>query len=456
MGITPVGVSLDAMAQLHGLTPSGRGEHKMGYDGAGRMTSFTSPAPETGASPLTLGWDYCARSATAARAGYREEALLPPRDRRPRRAVALCHAPPAVSWGAPEHPDIVAARVIVGMSGGVDSSVAALALLRQGCEVVGVTLHLWDYAKEGHAGRCCAPEDQYDAARVCASLGIAHYTFDRRALFREAVVDRFVRDYVEGRTPSPCVRCNESVKLGPLLAIARSLGATRIATGHYARITPDGEGVALRVAAEAARDQSYFLWAAPLEALRALTLPLGAMHKDEARRMAAEAGLRVASKPDSTDLCFVEGDDYTSFVASRATTLGPPGTLETVDGRVVGTHQGVHAFTPGQRRGVGAAGVPRYVLRIIHERAAVIVGTAEESLSDTVRVEALRWLTEAPTTEGLRVKIRYRHPGVDVAAMHVEGDVATLRLAEAQRGVAPGQAAVLYQGDRVVAGGWIA
>ncbi len=347
-----------------------------------------------------------------------------------------------------------AQRIVVGMSGGVDSSVAAVRLRDQGWEVIGVTLHLWDYLREGHAGRCCAPEDQYDAARVCAGLDVPHYTFDRRELFRERVVDRFVRDYVEGRTPSPCVRCNESIKLGPLLEIARRLGASHIATGHYARIEREGDGVRLRVARDRDRDQSYFLWAAPMDALRALVLPLGDVIKPEVRGEAAREGLCNADKPDSTDLCFVEGDDYARFVEQRAPEVARPGPIETADGVAVGSHRGVHAFTVGQRRGTGAGGAPRYVLRIVPDRAAVIVGSAEEAERETFEVSGVRWLTAEPPRE-VRAKIRYRHPGVEARVERVEGDRVTLTLAEPQRGVSPGQAAVLYDGERVVGGGWI-
>lgn len=345
-------------------------------------------------------------------------------------------------------------RAVVGMSGGVDSSVAALALRAQGWDVVGVTLHLWDYVKEGHAGRCCAPEDQYDAARVCARLDIPHYTFDRRALFREAVVDRFVDDYVAGRTPSPCVRCNERVKLGPLREIARRLGADAIATGHYARIAREGDGVRLEAAVDAEKDQSYFLWPAPMEALRDLVLPLGAMHKREVREMAAQAGLSNAAKPDSTDLCFVEGDGYASFIAANARSTGAPGTIETTDGRVVGQHDGVHGFTVGQRRGLGAGGAPRYVLKIVPERAAVVVGDADEAMSGGARVEEFRWLTDVPPTR-VRARIRSRHPGVMATVERTGEGTLVLRFDERQRGVAPGQAAVLYDGDRLVGGGFL-
>jgi tRNA-specific 2-thiouridylase len=346
-----------------------------------------------------------------------------------------------------------AGTVVVGMSGGVDSSAAAALLREQGWNVIGVTLHLWDYVKEGHAGRCCAPEDQYDAARVCAALDVPHYTFDRRALFREKVVDRFVRDYADGLTPSPCVRCNESVKLGPLFEIARRLGATHVASGHYARIAHDGDGVSLRVAHDRDRDQSYFLWAAPPEALRALVLPLGELTKPEARRVAERHGLLNADKPDSTDLCFVEGGGYADFVAAR--TAPRSGPIETVDGRVVGEHQGVHAYTVGQRRGVGAGGAPRYVLKIVPERGAVVVGSAEEATRCSVELTGARWLTAERPSEVV-VKLRYRHPGVRAKVVEAHGESLQLALAEPQRGVAPGQAAVLYDGDRVVAGAWIA
>jgi tRNA-specific 2-thiouridylase len=346
-------------------------------------------------------------------------------------------------------------RIVVGMSGGVDSSAAAAVLHRDGWEVIGVTLHLWDYAREGHAGRCCAPEDQYDAARVCESLGVAHYTFDRRALFREKVVDRFVEDYAAGRTPSPCVRCNESVKLGPLWEIAERLGAEAVATGHYARVAVEGDGVDLRAAADAAKDQSYFLWAAPLDALRRLRLPLGAMTKPEVRALAAEAGLVNANKPDSVDLCFLEGEAYPAFVARHGGAAPRAGTIETVAGEVVGRHEGVHAFTPGQRRGLGAGGSPRYVLKVVPERAAVVVGGDAETRREGTRLEGFRWLTDARPSR-VRARIRYRHHGVDATVVQGDGGAASLRFDAPQRGVAPGQAAVLYVDDRVVGGGWIA
>ncbi|MBI5512651.1 MAG: tRNA 2-thiouridine(34) synthase MnmA [Deltaproteobacteria bacterium] len=339
------------------------------------------------------------------------------------------------------------------MSGGVDSSVAALLLQRQGWDVVGVTLHLWDYVREGHAGRCCAPEDQYDAARVCEALGVPHYTFDRRALFRETVVAPFLEEYLQGRTPSPCVRCNEGIKFGPLWDLARRLGASHIATGHYARVAPTAEGVDLRRGTDPARDQSYFLWAAPLEALRALVLPVGTYAKDALRAVAWEAGLAVARKPDSTDLCFLEGRSYKEFVQSHGPERVRGGTVETLEGAVLERHAGLHGFTVGQRRGVGPSGAPRYVLRIVPETATVVVGEAAEASTNRVTVSQVRWL--AAPTEALEVRLRYRAPTQPARVVRALGPTLELALSNPQRGVAPGQAAVFYDGDRVLGGGWI-
>jgi tRNA-specific 2-thiouridylase len=251
--------------------------------------------------------------------------------------------------------------------------------------------------------------------------------------------------------------CNEHVKLGPLLAIARRLGAERIATGHYARVRAEGaEGVVLERAADLDRDQSYFLFAAPRDALRALELPLGELTKPAVRAHAARLGLRNAAKPDSTDLCFVEGADYAAWVeAHGGAAVARPGAIETVDGATVGTHGGVHRYTVGQRRGVGAVdGRPRYVLRIVSERNAVVVGTDAEARVARVTLREPRWLA-APPPERVTVKVRYRHGGTP-ARLVCDDAAATLVLDEPQRGVAPGQAAVCYDGTRVVGGGWIA
>lgn len=348
-------------------------------------------------------------------------------------------------------------RIVIGMSGGVDSSAAAALLVDQGWTVIGVTLHLWDYQREGHAGRCCAPEDQYDAKRVCDSLGIAHYTFDRRELFREKVVTPFIDDYAKGQTPSPCVRCNEHVKLGPLWQIAQRLGASHVASGHYAQVSVDESGeVHLSKAKDLDRDQSYFLWVAEEDALKTLVLPLGAMSKPDVRAYAQQRGVPRFDKPDSTDLCFVEGQSYTEWVENHG--MKPrSGPVESVDGSVVGTHDGLHKFTVGQRRGTGAGNDrARYVLKIVPERNAVVIGTSEQASRDTVQIGEVRWLTRTPPAKAL-VKLRYRHEGVECTVLPDASDSskAVLQLATPQRGVAPGQAAVLYDGDRVMGGGFI-
>lgn len=351
------------------------------------------------------------------------------------------------------------ATVLVGMSGGVDSSVAAALLLEQGHRVVGVTLHLWDYERENHAGRCCAPEDQYDAKRVCDALGVPHYTFDRRELFRAQVVEPFIAAYASGQTPSPCVQCNEHVKLGPLWSLARRLGADAVASGHYARVATRSNGeVELCVARDRDRDQSYFLSAAPVDALRALMLPLAELTKPEVRAHGQRLGLRVASKPDSTDLCFVEGQPYADWLSAHGV-RATKGTIETADGAVLAEHDGVHRFTVGQRKGLSIGGGPvRYVLRVIPERGAVVVGTEAQSRVSTASVRALRWLTErAPTGRWVSAKLRYRHGGARSRVHLHEGDptTATLEFEEPQRAVAPGQAAVFYEGDRVLGAGYL-
>jgi tRNA-specific 2-thiouridylase len=251
------------------------------------------------------------------------------------------------------------------------------------------------------------------------------------------------------------VRCNEHIKLGPMLALAKKLGADRIATGHYARIRHEGEGVCLEAAVDRARDQSYFLFAAPMEALRALVLPLGDKTKPEVRAYADRLGLSNAQKPDSTDLCFVEGTDYVEWVEAHGVKT-QPGPIETTDGSVVGRHEGVHAFTVGQRRGLGAiGGEPKYVLKIVTDRNAVVVGSAGEAVIATAALSETRWLVDAPPAV-VSAKIRYRHPGVRAAVLRRADGSVELKLAQPQRGVSPGQAAVMYDGDRVVGGGWIA
>jgi tRNA-specific 2-thiouridylase len=359
----------------------------------------------------------------------------------------------------------VGERVVVAMSGGVDSSVAAARLHDAGYDVVGVTLHLWDYPEEGAGshGRCCAPEDQYDARRVADAIGFPHYTFDRRELFARTVIGPFVDAYVAGETPSPCTACNRSVKLAELFAIADRLGAVRIATGHYARIVRDGTGAPrLAMGADRAKDQSYFLYASPRAWLERLVFPLGDSTKPEVRQEAVTRALPGAQKGESQELCFAGSGPhaYADFVAARADGRVRAGPIVDEEGRTVGTHQGVHRFTIGQRRGLGVAvGRPAFVARIDAGSSTVHLG-GEEAL----RARAAE-LAEVTLAEGValplraRVRVRYRHEGdwaTISAAPSGEPGKARVAFDTPIRAITRGQVAVFYDEDRVLGGGRIA
>ena len=341
----------------------------------------------------------------------------------------------------------------MAMSGGVDSSVAAARLFDAGYDVVGCTLHLWDYPDEGpgsHA-RCCAPEDQYDARRTADALGFPHFTFDRRAMFAERVVQPFVAAYLAGETPSPCTACNRTVKLGELFALADKLGASSVATGHYARIGRDAHGPHLLAGRDPFKDQSYFLYATPQPWLARLVFPLGESTKAEVRAEAIARKLPGATKGESQELCFVgEGAGaYARFVEERAEGKLRPGPIVDDAGRVVGHHDGIHKFTVGQRKGVGVAlGEPAFVTRIDAHSATVHVGRKEAlralraTLRDVVLAPGVR------TPRETLARVRYRHRGVRARL-----EAGALRFLEPAGAVAPGQIAVLYDGDRVLGGG---
>jgi tRNA-specific 2-thiouridylase len=344
------------------------------------------------------------------------------------------------------------------MSGGVDSSVAAALLKEQGHDLVGVTLHLWDAQGESKVGRCCAPEDREDARRSCEHLGVPHYVFDERRGFRERVVDPFVRDYLAGRTPSPCVHCNQQVKLGRLLDIATELGASHVATGHYARVTrdPDGRSV-LHRGRDRAKDQSYFLYGVPQEVMGRLILPLGDLEKGQTREEGRRLGVPNWAKKDSQELCFVPDGDIGGFL-DRQTGVdhaAGAGAILDTDGHEVGRHRGVHRFTVGQRRGLGLAGggEPRYVLRILADEGQVVVGSHDELLVDRAQASAVVWTFAAPSEafDG-EVQVRYRHRAAPARVTPTERGF-TAEFVEPQRAIAPGQAAVVYRGDRVIGGG---
>ncbi len=337
----------------------------------------------------------------------------------------------------------------MAMSGGVDSSVAAALLHEAGHDVVGVTLHLWDAQGEHKVGRCCAPEDRDDARRSCEHLGVPHYVMDEREAFREHVVEPFLDEYRSGRTPSPCVHCNRTVKLVQLATLADQLGCAKIATGHYARIT-DGR---LYRGRDQVKDQSYFLFGVPSEVLARMIFPLGDMEKDESRAHARRLGLPNADKPDSQELCFVPDGDVLGFSKRER---GPnTGGKIIADGEVIGEHEGVERFTVGQRKnlGLGGGSAARYVLKVVGND--VVVGGPEALMHDALDVPDASWLRPPQGTFEGRVRIRYRHAPAQATIEPWEAGF-RVRFSEPQRAITPGQAAVVYVGDEVVGGGFIA
>lgn len=360
-------------------------------------------------------------------------------------------------------------RVVAAMSGGVDSSVAAYLLAREGRDVIGVTMRLWDSEADGvspeHQG-CCSIQDIEDARRVCRTLGIPHYVVDARREFREHVIGYFVGEYRRGRTPHPCIACNDRIKFDFLLRRAGMMDADCVATGHYARVTADGDGGAwtLRRGADAAKDQSYVLFGLGQEQLARTLLPVGSYAKAEIRELAREAGLHLADKADSQEICFIPSGDYRQFL--RGEGGAEPGEIVDAAGRVVGAHEGVAFYTVGQRRGIGvtasALGLPEgekvYVTAVDPSSRRVVVGGSADLLRRAARVGETRYVAGAPPAPGTRVeaKIRYNGPTVG-AALRPDGDGgAELLFDEPQRAVTPGQAAVFYDGDRVLGGGFIA
>jgi tRNA-uridine 2-sulfurtransferase len=356
-------------------------------------------------------------------------------------------------------------RIVVAMSGGVDSAVAAARLHAAGHEVVGVTLHLWDYPEEPEAKantRCCAPEDQYDARRTADELGFPHYTFDRRDLFARTVVEPFVDAYLAGETPSPCTACNRGVKLAELFTIADRLGATKVATGHYARTTRDETTGAPRIAAgaDATKDQSYFLYATPSAWIERLVFPLGDATKTDVRAEAIARSLPGARKGESQELCFVGGATaYAQFVEERANGRLRPGPIVDGEGNVVGEHAGVHRFTIGQRKGLGVAlGRPVFVSRIDAERATVHLaeGGAASLMSKAAELQGVVLADGVLLPRRARVRVRYRHDGA-MAEIAGTGASARVTFDTPVRAATRGQIAVLYDDEeRVLGGGRIA
>ncbi len=357
-------------------------------------------------------------------------------------------------------------RVVVAMSGGVDSSVVAGLLKKEGYDVVGVTLQLYDHGAATHrVGSCCAGQDIEDARRVSETLGIPHYVLDYEARFREAVINPFAESYAHGETPIPCVACNQTVKFADLLATARDLGADALATGHYIRSRQNGVHRAMYRPVDADRDQSYFLFATTQEQIDYLRFPLGDLSKPRVRELAAEMGLVVADKHDSQDICFVPQGKYTDVIAKLRPEAANPGDIVHIDGRILGRHNGILNYTIGQRRGIGVAtGGALYVVYLDAENARVVVGPREALETHKLFLRDANWLGDEDLDnfpeEGLEVaaKVRSTRPPRP-AILRYEQNRFSVELLEGETGVAPGQACVLYDGEgndaRVLGGGFI-
>ncbi|MDQ2088475.1 tRNA 2-thiouridine(34) synthase MnmA [Marimonas arenosa] len=377
--------------------------------------------------------------------------------------MPLDQTPPLNSLGLPK--PVAETRVVVAMSGGVDSSVVAAMLAEEGYDVVGVTLQLYDHgAALAKKGACCAGIDIHDARRVAEEMGFPHYVLDYENIFRDAVIDEFADSYLAGATPVPCIRCNERVKFKDLLETAKDLDADCMATGHYIQRKMGPNGPELHCAADAARDQSYFLFSTTREQLDFLRFPLGHLKsKDETRALAAKYGLPVAMKPDSQDICFVPDGNYASVIEKLRPGAAEPGDIVDMDGNVLGSHGGVIHYTIGQRRGLGIGGLsdPLYVVKLDVDTRRVIVGPKEALSTRIVPVKEVNWLGDEPfesvATREISVKVRSTRPPQPAILRATGPDTAEVELLTPEEGVSPGQACVFYEteGTRVFGGGWI-
>jgi tRNA-uridine 2-sulfurtransferase len=367
-------------------------------------------------------------------------------------------------------------RVLLGMSGGVDSSVAGYLLREQGYDVIGVTMKVWPQDCISRAeDKCCGPQAVADARGVAHSLGFPHYVVDEADQFERLVIDYFSSEYQAGRTPNPCVMCNEKLKFGNLWSKAEALGCSYIATGHYAIIEHHADRAVLRKGIDPRKDQSYFMFSLRQPQLQRALTPLGGMSKPAIREIARSLGLKVADKADSQEICFVPGNDYKAFLRSHLDqTKFHSGGIYDLEGNFLGEHEGIEMFTIGQRKGLpGGSAQPRYVVDLDAETNRVIVGSAEDLASDDFEIDRVNWIADVeaavssrkpsscaredtrPYTFEATVKIRYSHPGTRATITALENGRARIQLHEPQKAVTPGQAAVIYNGDIVVGGGWI-
>lgn len=351
-------------------------------------------------------------------------------------------------------------KVVIGMSGGVDSSVAAYLLKEQGYDVIGVTMQIWhDEMPQEEQDGCSGIAAVDDARKVAEQLGIPYYVMEFKQEFQEKVIDYFINEYKSGRTPNPCIACNRYVKWEALLKRGEELGAHYIATGHYAQISELENGrYAIRHSATKAKDQTYALYNLTQEQLKKTLMPVGAYTKDEIREIAEKIGLQIAGKPDSQDICFVPDGDYASFIDRESGEKIPEGNFVTMDGTVLGRHKGITHYTVGQRKGLGLSlGYPAFVIEIRPETNEVVIGSHEDSLTFEVKATQMNYMAKASIEDGQRVfaKIRYNHKGGWCTVKNTGEDEITCIFDEAQRAVTPGQALVLYDGDYVLAGGTI-
>ncbi|MGQ0736497.1 MAG: tRNA 2-thiouridine(34) synthase MnmA [Acidobacteriota bacterium] len=354
-------------------------------------------------------------------------------------------------------------RIVVAMSGGVDSSVAAALLAEEGHDVIGVSMQLYDRRESGPSaaafGTCCTIDDLHDARRVAATIGIPHYIVNFERSFDEHVVSNFVREYQAGRTPIPCTHCNADLKFSTLLERAEAFGADALATGHYARVERLADGTyRLRRGLDHTKDQTYFLFSLTQAQLARARFPVGEFDKEAVREHARRLQLRVAAKPDSQEICFVPDGDYAAFIERAAPEARRSGALVNQAGEVLGRHDGVHRFTVGQRKGLGlSAHAPLYVLEIRPDTAQVVVGPREALARDRLIASQVNWIAGRPDTDWrpLSVQIRHRHPPARARVRAVHTDRAEVAFDEPQMAVTPGQAVVFYDGDDVIGGGWI-